>query len=75
MAVLLRKSGQRTVQGTGKADWQEVFSDGTDPPAQADTREEVGNKKVFSRHQEIPGSDPVTSYFLKIICHFMVWFV
>ena len=33
------------VQGTGKADWQEVFSDGTDSPAQAGTREEVVNKK------------------------------
>ena len=36
------KSGQRTAQGTVKADWQEVFSKGTDPPAQAGTREEVG---------------------------------
>ena len=44
MAALLRKSGQRTVQGTGKADWQEVFSDGTDPTAQSGTREEVGKK-------------------------------
>ena len=40
--------GQRTAQGTGKADWQEVFFDGTGPPAQADTREEVGNKKVLA---------------------------
>ena len=40
------KSGQRTVQGRGKADWQEVFSDGTDPPAQAGFREEV-EKKVL----------------------------
>ena len=47
MAALLRKSGQLTVQGTGKADWQEVFSDGTDPQAQAGTREEVGNKKTL----------------------------
>ena len=44
MAVLLRKSGQRTVHGTGKADWQEAFSDGTDPPSQPGTREEVGKK-------------------------------
>ena len=44
MAALLRKSGQRLVKGTGKADWQEVFSDGTDPPAQPGTREEVGKK-------------------------------
>ena len=29
------------MQGTGKADWQEVFSDGTDPEALAGTREEV----------------------------------
>ena len=29
------------VQGTRKADWQEDFSNGTDPPAQASTREEV----------------------------------
>ena len=35
---------QSAVQGTGKADWQ-VFSDGTEPPAQAGTIEEVGNKK------------------------------
>ena len=40
--------GQRTAQGTGKADWQEVFFDGTGPPAQAGTREEVGNKKSLS---------------------------
>ena len=40
--------GQRTAQGTGKVDWQEVFFDGTGPPAQADTREEVGNKKSLS---------------------------
>ena len=33
------------VQGSGKADWQEVFSDGTDPSAQAGTKEEVQNKK------------------------------
>ena len=33
------------MQGTGKADWQKVFSDEIDPPAQAGTREEVGNKK------------------------------
>ena len=26
-------------------DWQEVLSNGIDPPAQAGTREEVGNKK------------------------------
>ena len=32
------------MQGTGKADWQDVFSDGIDPPAQAGTREEVGKK-------------------------------
>ena len=35
------------MQGTGKADWQEAFSDGTDPPAQAGTRGEVGNKKMI----------------------------
>ena len=29
------------MQGTGKVDWQEVFSDGTDPEALAGTREEV----------------------------------
>ena len=33
-------------------DWQEVFSDGTDPPAQTGTREEVGNKKVFEKIRE-----------------------
>ena len=33
VAPLLRKSGPRTAQGTGKADWQEVFSDGTDHPS------------------------------------------
>ena len=43
--LVAQKSGQRTSQGTGKADWQEVFSDGTDHPAQAGTWEEVGNKK------------------------------
>ena len=47
MAALLRKSGQLTVQGTGRANWQEIFSNGTDPPAQAATREEMGNKKRF----------------------------
>ena len=36
-------------QGTGKADWQEVFSDGTDPPAQAGTREEVGEKLCLAQ--------------------------
>ena len=36
-------------QGTGKADWQEVFSDGTDIPVQAGTREEVGKKCCVSR--------------------------
>ena len=30
---------------SGKADWQEVFSDRTKPPVQAGTREEVGKKK------------------------------
>ena len=35
------------MQGSGKADWQEVFSDGTDPPALAGTREDLGNKKSF----------------------------
>ena len=34
------------MQGTERADWQEVLSDGTDPPAQAGTREEWGIKKV-----------------------------
>ena len=29
-------------------DWQEVLSNGIDPPAQAGIREEVGNKKKFS---------------------------
>ena len=32
-------------QGTGKVDWKEVFSDGTDPTARASAREEVGNNK------------------------------
>ena len=41
--VAAKKNGQRTVQGTGKADRQEVFSDGTDSPAQAGTRAEVWN--------------------------------
>ena len=43
-----QESGQCTAQGTGKADWQEVFSDGTDPSAQAGTREEARNKKSIS---------------------------
>ena len=30
-AVLFRRSGQRRVQETEMANWQEVFSDGTDP--------------------------------------------
>ena len=34
------------VQGTGKADWHEVFSNGTDPAAQAGTREEVGKSGI-----------------------------
>ena len=40
-------TGQGSAQGAGMADWQEVLSDGTDPPARAraDTRVEVENKK------------------------------
>ena len=34
------------MQGIGKAGWQEVLSDGTNLPAQAGTREEVGEKKM-----------------------------
>ena len=46
----LVKNGKRHMgQGTGKADWQEVFSDGTDLPVQAGTREEVGKKCCVSR--------------------------
>ena len=32
------------MQGTGKADGQEVFSNGTEPAAQAGTREKLENK-------------------------------
>ena len=42
--------GQRTAQGTEKADWQEDFSDGTDLPAQAGTREEVDEQKSIALH-------------------------
>ena len=40
------KSGQRMVGGARKADWEEVYSDGIDPAAQAGTREEVGKKPL-----------------------------
>ena len=50
MAALLRTSGKRTVQGTGQADWQEVFSDGTDSQSQAGARGKVTEqKKVLLR--------------------------
>ena len=40
-------------QRTGKTDWKEVFSNGTDPPDQAGTREEVwNNKKANTRMVE-----------------------
>ena len=39
-----QKSGQCTVQGTGKADLHEVFSDGKDPAAQTGKR--WGTKRV-----------------------------
>ena len=45
--------------GTERADRQEVFSDGTDPPAQAGTREEVGNKKVYM----------LTTNVIRFYCH------
>lgn len=39
-------TGQGSAQGAGMADWQEVLSDGTDPPpARAGARVEVENKK------------------------------
>ena len=51
-------------RGTGKVDWQEVFSDGTDPLAQAGTREEVGqkSKNVFaSTTRRTNGSSPLNA--------------
>ena len=55
-------------EGTGKADWQEVFSDGTDPPAQAGTWEEVGNKKtscsVFISQATTPGKNNFFAVFV-----------
>ena len=50
------------VQGTGKADWQEAFSNGTDPPAPAGTREEVGKKSFY----EIVSAEKRLSYLLKV---------
>ena len=38
-----------------KAVWQEAFSDGSDPPAQAGTREEVGNKLLAILQPNISG--------------------
>ena len=42
--ALLRKVDRVRYKELGR---QEVFSDGTDPPAQADTREEVGKKAML----------------------------
>ena len=47
------------MQGSGKADWQEVFSDGTGLPAQAGTREEVGNEKMV----------PMVKTWLMLVSH------
>ena len=45
MAALLRKVDGVRCKELGRRTGKEVFSDGIDPPAQAGTREEVGNKK------------------------------
>ena len=58
------KSGQCMAQGTGKADWQLVFSDGTEPPSQAGTREDVVNKKLYFYRSGLTPNKFTLSVFL-----------
>ena len=46
------------MRGTERMDWKEAFSNGTDPPAQAGTREEVETKKCYQKICQLTAVSP-----------------